>query len=112
MGRAKQKRYQEQLEMNHQSFGVPLESDLSESVMNAFLLVYALNDAIALSIESQNQADLAFYQTLKEDEDRRDHLRPATSKAITPGSSLTEPLRRMESPMLGRLAMDYRRTRN
>jgi cellobiose phosphorylase len=66
-GPSKQKRYQEQLEMNHQSFGVPLESDLSESVMNAFLLVYALNDAIALSIESQNQADLAFYQTLKEE---------------------------------------------
>jgi cellobiose phosphorylase len=67
-GPSKEKRYYEQLERNHQSFGVPFESELSESVMNAFLLVYALNEAIALMKESHDSESVSFYEQLKADE--------------------------------------------
>jgi cellobiose phosphorylase len=72
-GPSKEKRYAEQLEKNHQSYGAALESDLSESVMNAFLLVYALNDAILLSELSHNDGEKAFYLSLKEDEVKAIH---------------------------------------
>jgi cellobiose phosphorylase len=72
-GPSKEKRYAEQLEKNHQSFGVAFESDLSESVMNAFLLVYALNDALVLADLAHDDSAKSFYETLKEDEVKAIH---------------------------------------
>ena len=48
-GPSKEKLYYEQLKNNNQSFGVKLESNLSESVMNGFLLVISLKEMIALA---------------------------------------------------------------
>ena len=48
-GPAKEKQYFEQLKKNNQPYGVKFESDLSESVMNGFLLVIALDDMIEIS---------------------------------------------------------------
>jgi cellobiose phosphorylase len=67
-GPSKEKRYAEQLEKNHQPYGVAFESELSESVMNAFLLVYAINDAIALSKLCHDEENESFYESMKEDE--------------------------------------------
>lgn len=48
-GPQKAQLYKAQLRKNKQSFGVAFESDLSESIMNAFLLVIGLNEMIELS---------------------------------------------------------------
>lgn len=42
-GLEKEKRYKDQLEKNKKSYGEPFENDYSESVMNAFLLIIALD---------------------------------------------------------------------
>jgi cellobiose phosphorylase len=67
-GPTKEKRYAEQLERNHQSYGVPFENDLSESVMNAFLLVCALNEGIALAELDQDDALKSLFESYKADE--------------------------------------------
>jgi cellobiose phosphorylase len=67
-GPDKEKAYQTQLKKNHQQIGVAFENDQSESVMNAFLLVVALNDAITLA-ELSNDGSLKDYCL-----ERRDHL--------------------------------------
>lgn len=48
-GPEKQAKYEEQLNKNGQKYGVPLENDLSESVMNAFLLKIAYDEISELA---------------------------------------------------------------
>jgi cellobiose phosphorylase len=57
-GPAKEKAYREQLQAKGLAYGAPLESDLSESVMNAFLLIVALEETSWLA-HSIGRADLA-----------------------------------------------------
>jgi cellobiose phosphorylase len=67
-GPTKEKLYAQQLLAKNETYGAPLENDLSESVMNAFLLVCALNDAIALSELEKDQTKKALYESYKADE--------------------------------------------
>ena len=48
-GPTKEKLYKNQLKKNKQAYGVRFESDLSESVMNGFLLVIALKEMIEIT---------------------------------------------------------------
>lgn len=64
-GPTKEKRYAQQLLAKNEPYGAPLESDLSESVMNAFLLVCALNDAIALAGMNHDEAKKALFESYK-----------------------------------------------
>ena len=66
-GPTKEKLYQEQLKKNHQEYGVPFENDLSESVMNAFLLVYALNEAIELAERGKKDALLRMAEAYRDE---------------------------------------------
>jgi len=66
-GPTKEKLYQEQLKKNHQEYGVPFENDLSESVMNAFLLVYALNEAIELAKRGKKDALLRMAEAYRDE---------------------------------------------
>lgn len=48
-GPSKEKRYKTQLRTSKSFYGAPLESDLSESVMNGFLLVIALDEMMEMA---------------------------------------------------------------
>ena len=62
-GPTKEKLYYSQLEEKHQSFGVRFESNLSESVMNGFLLVIALTEMISMA---KHRGDKHYERELKE----------------------------------------------
>lgn len=64
-GPSKEKLYKLQLRKKHQSFGVPFESNLSESVMNAFLLDIAIKDMIVFSKELKDNEYLNHLNELK-----------------------------------------------
>ncbi len=57
-GTKKEKVYKNQLRNNHQTFGVPLSSNYSESIMNAFLLVIAEHDLIELTSDNELRKDI------------------------------------------------------
>lgn len=61
-GPTKEKLYYQQLENNRQIFGVRFDSDLSESVMNGFLLVIALKEMIEVS---KHIGDIEYVKELK-----------------------------------------------
>jgi cellobiose phosphorylase len=65
-GPTKEKLYAEQRAKKHQEYGVPFESELSESVMNAFLLVYALEKAIELAKWGKKDSLLALAESCRE----------------------------------------------
>ncbi len=55
-GPTKEKMYYQQLKDNHQSFGVPFDSNLSESVMNGFLLVMVMRKMINIATKINDSA--------------------------------------------------------
>lgn len=61
-GPSKEKRYLAQLKEKNQPYGTRFESDLSESVMNAFLLVVALEQALALARHLGDDARIQRYE--------------------------------------------------
>jgi len=61
-GPTKEKLYKTQLRKNKQSFGVSFESELSESVMNAFLLKIAIDEMILFATYKN---DLSYVSELK-----------------------------------------------
>lgn len=65
-GPSKERRYLAQIKEKNQPYGSPFESDLSESVMNGFLLVVALKEAIALAQRLGDQERVKRYQSYQE----------------------------------------------
>jgi len=62
-GPTKEKLYRAQLQAKKEPYGSPFESELSESVMNGFLLVVALREAIALAERLGDQKRILLYQS-------------------------------------------------
>lgn len=65
-GPTKEKLYKAQLRKNKQVFGVPFVNDLSESVMNAFLLDIAIKDMLKISKRLEDQEYVNHLNELKE----------------------------------------------
>jgi len=74
-GPSKEKRYYAQLKEKNQPYGTPFESDLSESVMNAFLLVVALEQASALARRLGDNERIQRYEEYKKDVSESLHKR-------------------------------------
>lgn len=66
-GPTKEKLYADQLRRHQANYGTPFESDLSESVMNAFLAVVALNKAIDLAALAKDDALMQKAEGYKKD---------------------------------------------
>ena len=66
-GPEKEKLYKSQLRKNKQSYGVPFESNLSESVMNAFLAVIAIDD---MKLFAEHKNDKEYIKELESIKDR------------------------------------------
>jgi cellobiose phosphorylase len=66
-GPSKEKLYQAQLKAKNEPYGSPFESELSESVMNGFLLVVALHEATALAERLGDQKRVLLYQSYEKD---------------------------------------------
>lgn len=62
-GPEKEKLYKAQLKKKKQEFGVPFESELAESVMNAFLLVVMIDD---MKIMAEKHHDIEYVKELDE----------------------------------------------
>ena len=69
-GPVKERLYKEQLKNNNQTYGVPFENNYSESVMNAFLLIIALDQMEEFAILKQD-FDYAIYIKEKAKEIRK-----------------------------------------
>lgn len=66
-GPEKEKDYLLQLKKNHQKKGCPLDTDRSESVMNGFLLVIAIQDMIAFAKKRKDAKTVDFLSSLKKE---------------------------------------------
>lgn len=68
-GPKKEEAYLNQLQMNHLEFGVPFESEQSESVMNAFLLIYDIKEMIQVTKAIKDRAYQSELQTLLQEKE-------------------------------------------
>jgi cellobiose phosphorylase len=94
-GPSKEKLYRAQLERNHQEYGAPFESELSESVMNAFLAIVALDKGIELM-------ELAGEETLKaEFIDMKNTMAEAIQKSAFINGYFARVLINRENPLNG-----------
>lgn len=69
-GPEKEKDYLLQLRKNHQKKGAPLETDRSESVMNGFLLVIAIQDIISFAKKRKDQETVDSLTALKKEKEK------------------------------------------